>query len=284
MSLKDRLQEWYRTDVVSHKIQYLSDSDPTISVNPDKVNVIWYNRKSGEIFICIDNTPNKNIWRGTSGKIIAPSTLSKFDFFEDGSTLLVCNFDGNVKDLGGKYNGQVQGRGPLFDLGRFNQALKSRYNHYNVRFHIPELKSCTVVTVSAWILWEGHRCCVMPFGFARYDVYTCCNRFGFNTGHADIYGFNNAQQELYGKWIHIVAEFHKGEEFYQNKIWINGEQKTLRQELGTPLFGNADFGENFYVFGWGANRAYRHFGRIDQIRLFNRALTDTEVKALYQEH
>jgi hypothetical protein len=262
----------------------VEDTDPTPNVNPDQVNVVWYNRISGEIFICVDNTPDANRWIGTSGKIIAPTTLNKFDFFGDNSTILVFNFDGNLLDLGGRYNGEVNGTGLKYALGRYSQAVKSYYNHYNIKVHIPEMNNYDVITVSAWLKWSGFSCCVMPFGFTRYDIYTCCGNFGFNTSCADIFGISDATSKLYRQgFFHIVAEFHKGDDFYNNKLWINGEPQILSQQRGTPCLKYAEFGEYFYIFGWGANSAYRHFGKVDQLRMFNRALTDDEVRALYNE-
>jgi len=284
MNLSEILKKWYRYDVRTQKINYVEDTDPTPKINPEQVNVVWYNRISGEIFICVDNTPDANRWIGTSGKIIAPTTLNKFDFFDDGSTILVFNFDGNLLDLGGKYNGVVNGVGLRFGLGRYSQAVQSYYNRYNIKVHIPEMKDYDVITVSAWVEWSGFGCCVMPFGFTRYDIYTCCSDLGFNTGCGDIYGIRNARGLYYNKgFFHIVAEFHKGEDFYNNKLWINGERQILSQIRGRPCLHNAVFGEYFYIFGWGANKSYRHFGKVDQLRMFNKGVTDNEVKLLFNE-
>ena len=283
--LAEILKKWYLYDVKTQKINYVEDTDPTTSVNPEEKNVVWYNRKSGEIFICIDNTPDKNKWRGTNGTIIAPTTLNKFDFFEDSSTIAVFNFDGNLDDLGGLHKGEVSDRryGPIYDVGRYGKAVKSKWNLYNIKVKIPELEKYDVITVSAWLNWNGWSCCVMPFGFRVYDIYTCCSAFGFNTGNGDIYGIRRARQELYNKgWFHFVAEFHKGD-VHSNKMWINGKKRDLEQIYSYPRNNIATFGDTFYIFGWGANRSYRHFGLADQIRLFNRPLTDEEVLELYNE-
>jgi hypothetical protein len=58
MKLAEILKHWYRYDIQTHKINYVSDENPTVDVNPDELNVIWYNRSSGEIFICVDNSKN----------------------------------------------------------------------------------------------------------------------------------------------------------------------------------------------------------------------------------
>ena len=47
---------------------YISSGSPTVTTNPDIAPVTWLNIISGEIFVCVDNTIDANIWR--SSKII----------------------------------------------------------------------------------------------------------------------------------------------------------------------------------------------------------------------
>jgi len=48
----------------------VSDRNPKYNENPAKVNTIWINKKTFEWFICINNTPDKNIWVSNKGTII----------------------------------------------------------------------------------------------------------------------------------------------------------------------------------------------------------------------
>lgn len=41
--------------------------DPTITVNPKRPIVSWLNTVTGELFICVDNTTDSNIWKGQMG-------------------------------------------------------------------------------------------------------------------------------------------------------------------------------------------------------------------------
>jgi len=54
-------------------IIYRDDNNPTIDVNPPQKGVLWVNTTTGEIFVCLDNTPNKNVWKGCYGTLIYPS-------------------------------------------------------------------------------------------------------------------------------------------------------------------------------------------------------------------
>jgi hypothetical protein len=284
-SFKESLQDFYRYTIQSGKFHYISDENPTINVNPEIENAIWLNRKTAETFVCVDNTPDKNIWKGSKGTIIAPTTLTKFDLFEDGSTIAVYPLDGNLHDLGGKYNGAPNPirRDPVYEVGKFNKCVKSRGNLYNCKFHIPELESYDVITVSAWLNWTGSYSGIMPFGFYKYDIYIYGNALGFNTSCGDIYGIRNARNYYRKGWFHLVAEFHRGD-VSKNKIWINGQKQDLYQIYSRPNNSYAIFKQDFYIFGWGISSGYRNFGMVDHVRLFKRALTDDEVLTLYNEH
>jgi len=52
------------------QFDYILKQDPTITINPKKLYVTWMNLTSGELFICIDNTPDDNAWRGQLGTMI----------------------------------------------------------------------------------------------------------------------------------------------------------------------------------------------------------------------
>jgi len=280
MSLANIIKEWYHFDVRTHKFNYVSDEDPSVDTNPDKPNVIWFNRKKGVIWICIDNTPNKNKWKGTNGEIIGPTTIHKVDIFEDGSCLGLWTFDGHIHDLGGQYDGQWENiRYEYYEDGKIGQSVASFRGRGQVRITIPGLSSYKVVTISAFIRWTG-RYYTMPFGFKVYDLYCCYGDFGFNTGRGDVYGIRNFIQYR-NKWIHVVAEFH-ADNVHNNKLWINGELQSLIQTRSSPRYP-PKITDQFYVFGWGASRGYRAFGNVDQLRIFNRSLTQDEVLMLKSE-
>ena len=57
---------------ISNKFDYVSSEKPTINLNPTKDNAVALDTTTGEIFICIDNTVDENIWIGQLGtKVMA---------------------------------------------------------------------------------------------------------------------------------------------------------------------------------------------------------------------
>lgn len=52
---------------------YKSDVNPTTTINPKNKGSLWVNFNECDIYICMDNLKDKNIWKSVkSGKIIAP--------------------------------------------------------------------------------------------------------------------------------------------------------------------------------------------------------------------
>lgn len=49
------------------RFDYEAASNPLVTTNPPCVPVTWFNSMQGELFICIDNTPDSNVWVGQSG-------------------------------------------------------------------------------------------------------------------------------------------------------------------------------------------------------------------------
>ena len=52
---------------VENKFDYVSNDNPTVSLNPSKANATALNTTSGEIFTCVSNAKNENIWIGQLG-------------------------------------------------------------------------------------------------------------------------------------------------------------------------------------------------------------------------
>jgi len=49
------------------------NGEPTPNINPPEIGTIWVDTKTGELFVCLDNTFNKNIWKSCcSNKLIKP--------------------------------------------------------------------------------------------------------------------------------------------------------------------------------------------------------------------
>ena len=58
------------TQLQQGAFDYVYPSNPTIDVNPSTVPVVWLNITTGEEFICINNMPGANIWKGQLGTTV----------------------------------------------------------------------------------------------------------------------------------------------------------------------------------------------------------------------
>lgn len=141
-------------------------------------------------------------------------------------------------------------------------------------------------SVAFWMYWSGVDI-VMPIGWFMYDLYFfqpptgAPAVFGFNTGNSnDVYGIPSAG--LANGWHHVAAVFTNGS-VTSNALYIDGVAQTLSQQYGTPSLGDALVESTLHIAGWGANEGYRFSDRIDEVNVFNGALTQAQVTALYNE-
>ena len=96
-----------------------------------------------------------------------------------------------------------------------------------------------------------------------------------------IASFNNVQGDIQnslkrlndGEWIHVVFVF----EGNISKIYVDGQMLSQTEYSGSINVGN----DRDLYFGRFSNYWYPLDGVLDDIRIYNRALTESEVKALY---
>lgn len=134
-------------------------------------------------------------------------------------------------------------------------------------------------TVSFWMKWNGTNN-VMPIGWKVHDLWLVSGNFGFNTGSSDIYGI--ASTGLANRWAHVVAVFTNGS-VTTNALYIDGVKQTLTQRQGTPSNANAKVQSTMRISGWQNDTNYRFTSSIDEVSVFNGALTQSQVTALYNE-
>jgi len=195
-----------------------------------------------------------------------------------------------LDDSGLGNNGAVQltGGGMSYDGGIFNQALSFDGFGGHVDFTLPTVNvgSNQVVSVSLWMYWRG------TFGgsgqwadviaFPGYDLTSSQTPpgFGFNTAQSDLWGIPSTG--LTSTWVHIVAEFFNGSA-NQCLLFVNGVPQTQSQLLGTTGTGSAAptvrLGDDTRAPGV---VSYPFDGLLDEVALWNRALSPSEVRDLYR--
>ena len=130
-------------------------------------------------------------------------------------------------------------------------------------------------TIAFWMYWNGAES-VIPVGWVTHDLILSGGAFGFGTLNSDVFGV--ASTGLANKWHHVVAEFTNGA-VTSNKLYLDAVPQTLSQRAGTPLSANAVVAASLRLGGLPGSTSYRFGGQLDEVRLFKRALTATEVSA-----
>ena len=138
-------------------------------------------------------------------------------------------------------------------------------------------------TVSFWMYFDSSKYGVIPFSFyttSYYDFYiysSVCA--GFNTGNGDVYGFSPATANIANQWSHITLLFYNGFYTNRNKIYVNGQEQVLNQCVGAPRSGTVRPSVSVGRLG---SSNYYFKGLIDELRIYNRALSAPEIASVYQ--
>jgi len=204
---------------------------------------------------------------------------------------------GELKDIagysGGPYNGKAQGSG----LPTVATASPARSGNPGTcgyaslpgpisnggSFLVSGLPVSTTAgaqtSVAFWMYWTGTDGNI-AIGWNKYDVGAGGGAFGFNTDNSDVYGISATG--LANGWHHVVAVFTNGS-VTSNKLYIDGVAQTLSQRYGTPILGNAVVQSTMTIGGYGSSTYYRFAGRLDEVRVYNGAVTASDVATLYAQ-
>ncbi|MDV6031969.1 MAG: hypothetical protein F9B45_18140 [Phycisphaera sp. RhM] len=187
---------------------------------------------------------------------------------------------GQIKDSSG-YGNDATASGNLTPgvngalLGNSNSAFE--FTGGQVVAEVPQLDTADGASnsVSLWMKWDGSEINGRPmvFGFADgYDLILRDGFFGFNTNNGDVYGAESSG--FADRWVHVGAVFVNGDAD-QNQLFIDGKRQQLTRLNGVgPRTQSAT--KLAFISGWGLNANYRFPGKIDEVALFDRALTEHE--------
>ena len=85
---------------------------------------------------------------------------------------------------------------------------------------------------------------------------------------------NSSETMQAGRWYHILGSFANGKQ----SIYINGELRTtVTREFKNLKKCNAT---NFLIGAWWQNDIVSIDGKVDEVRIYNRLLSDCEIHAL----
>ena len=131
-------------------------------------------------------------------------------------------------------------------------------------------------TVAFWMYWDGTDARI-AVGFNGYVIGLLSGGIGFNTNNSDLYGASSSG--LANGWHHITAVFTNGS-VTANRLYIDGTLQTLTQRTGSPLLSAAVVTTTLNIGGYSAANTYRFAGRIDEVTVYNGAISATGVAAL----
>jgi len=137
-------------------------------------------------------------------------------------------------------------------------------------------------TVSMWIQANPEGGWEMLAASDHYDMVMLNGDIGFNTARGDMFG-TDASELADGEWHHVVGVFTNGD-VTQNTIHIDGVEQEMSQIQGTPSSASANIDSSsgsLYFGSWGANDSYRFSGSMDEVKVFDGALSSDEIGMLH---
>ncbi|MBF7073702.1 LamG domain-containing protein [Glaciecola sp. MH2013] len=156
------------------------------------------------------------------------------------------------------------------------------FNDGSIRITSLDVDTATTgakTTVAFWMNWDGTND-VMPIGWNFHDLWLRDGFFGFNTWQIDLRGIESTG--FANQWKHVVAEFTNGD-VRENRLFIDGVEQSLN-DYGNPPDNNLAFVNSELRIGGVANTDIYNFeGSLDEVRVYNGVLTDSEIQALYTE-
>ncbi len=194
-------------------------------------------------------------------------------------------FNGNANDESGNGNhGDTTGHAPTLATDRFGNE-NSAYSFDGIDDYIqvpnsPTIDSIDQITVSLWIKPESEAPYYFPYAIIeKYGSWDLGQRqrdlhWGFKYSPDSFIDHWTFDLEL-DKYYHFVMTYNENE----MRIYINNTLDTTITQTGTisPSDNDLYIGEN--TFGGD----YYYDGVIDDIRIYNRALTKSEIDSLYHE-
>jgi len=194
--------------------------------------------------------------------------------------------DGNAKDATPySNNGTVTGATLTTDRkGQANKAYSFSGSNYMIT---PSLMNYDTVTVAAWVNTgsndTGEREIICNFESAGYGLFQTSNKLGFQ---ADISGYKAVLADnspTIGTWYYVVGTYDNS----TIKLYINGVLQTAQTSVSGPIVDSTmamTIGANPSGTPPGTTFGSDWIGSLDDVRIYNRALSPTEITALYESY
>jgi len=220
---------------------------------------------------------------------LSEDTTDTLQVLGDSSCIATYRFENDETDLSGSYDGT--GTEIQYAAGRYGQAAS--FNGSSSGIDLPNLgiSGSQSRTVSFWFNLN-----TTPSGTEQlYSQGTNNLKEAFNiqlTSSAKVQvsyagrEWDSTTALSTGQWYHILVTYNGGniETSSNTEIYINGTEETLVSGGGSST-GSASTSNTSYSLGYRTNISTLYVdGKIDQVRIFNKAISASEVTTLYQEN
>jgi hypothetical protein len=231
------------------------------------------------------------------GETSASSTKSTTDIFADSSGISLYEFEGNANDTGGTYNGTATNvvfgydgtaSNVTYSTGKFGQAAVFNGSSSNIVLgNVFNSVLSNDFTISTWVNVDsmggqifGKGIWVANGEYVRLYTRTSTPRiqFGFEDGGSNNVSMSTNSTNLEGTgWRHIVAigDYTNG----KYKLYLDGALIEEQNISGSLNMTNAEAAR---IGNRESNNAPFN-GSIDQVRIFDRAISAADVTTLYNE-
>jgi hypothetical protein len=210
-------------------------------------------------------------------------------------------FDGNAEDASGNGNhGTVYGATLTEDrLGNADSA----YSFNNNSIRVPSSKSLEspAITTSVWVRnfgSPGRKRYILSKGaynchYSSYAIYTNEGGLSFYVVDGD-FSWVSPQVEASiwdGEWHHVVGVFVNNTiQLYVDGVEVLADSSTKHPIANTsklptvePINYELPSSDDLYIGVYGGTCPNHFNGDIDEVRIYNRALSESEIKELYGE-
>ena len=280
---------------------YMEVGKPQLTTNPTKQNAIWLNLQDGSIWVCVDNTEDKNKWISEKETVeFFDNAYNTVDIFGDGSCIFYAPFNNADDELTGSYTKKSSGSLKRTSNGLLNDS-KNNTNAINFKgLNLPDEFS-----FSAFIqeTSDANTSIVTAIEFrnARPTLY-CGNRTRTGGKRSISFGMSDGSDNTgvvevtYGQRYHTVYNARgyqdaDGNERMEITGYVDG-QKVVNEDIGRNIL--SDTTQRVLLFqegdgtddnGWdkGFDTSQCFIGYIKNFRIFNRLLTDDEAQILSKE-
>jgi tetratricopeptide (TPR) repeat protein len=194
-------------------------------------------------------------------------------------------FEGNAKDSTSVHNGTIEGA-PAYLTGNFGQALSLDGLNDYIGINLPEKMS--QMSIAMWVQFENIPALSSLISKSRWESEGNVHYNIFTSGMVELslapsgYEFSSITALSSGKWNHIVVICDGSENvvrFYINGDLVSEGRSEISRIKNSLLIGEASIG----VWNDNVNGLQRFFkGQIDDVAIFNHALSEEEVLQLYK--